>query len=140
MTNTFQYFPLPLNKTIIKFSILFFTALDFRCRCTRQKLQSICAVLTFDLQLKKIFNIFCKRQILIKLFYLYQRLEYRDNYFKIKLTWFNLLFPIVVSVHTWPIRLFRIVSIPTTFHLFRVLTSETLGRRLPVFTQICFLS
>ena len=29
-------------------------ALDFRCRCTRQKLQSICAVLTFDLQLKKI--------------------------------------------------------------------------------------
>ena len=25
MTNTFQYFPLPLNKTIIKFSIKFFT-------------------------------------------------------------------------------------------------------------------
>jgi hypothetical protein len=29
-------------------------ALDFRCQCTQQKLQSICAVLTFDLQLKKI--------------------------------------------------------------------------------------
>jgi hypothetical protein len=26
-------------------------------------------------------NIFCKREILIKLFYLYQRFEYRDNYF-----------------------------------------------------------
>ena len=30
------------------------TALDFRCQCTQQKLQSICAVLTFDHQLKKI--------------------------------------------------------------------------------------
>ena len=29
-------------------------ALDFRCQCTQQKLQSICAVLTIDLQLKKI--------------------------------------------------------------------------------------
>jgi hypothetical protein len=29
-------------------------ALDFRCQCTQQKLQSICAVLTFDPQLKKI--------------------------------------------------------------------------------------
>ena len=27
---------------------------DFRCQCTQQKLQSICAVLTFDPQLKKI--------------------------------------------------------------------------------------
>jgi hypothetical protein len=29
-------------------------ALDFQCQCTQQKLQSICAVLTFDPQLKKI--------------------------------------------------------------------------------------
>jgi hypothetical protein len=29
----------------------------------------------------KSLNIFCKRQISIKLFHLYQRLEYRDNYF-----------------------------------------------------------
>jgi hypothetical protein len=29
-------------------------ALDFRCQCKQQKLQSICAVLTFDPQLKKI--------------------------------------------------------------------------------------
>jgi hypothetical protein len=29
-------------------------ALDFRCQCTQQKLQSICAVLTFDPQFKKI--------------------------------------------------------------------------------------
>ena len=28
--------------------------LDFRCKCTQQKLQLICAVLTFDPQLKKI--------------------------------------------------------------------------------------
>jgi hypothetical protein len=34
-------------------------------------------------------NIFCKRQISIKLFYLYQRHEYRDNYcFKIKFVFF----------------------------------------------------
>ena len=30
------------------------TALDFRCQCTQQKLKSICAVLTFDPQLKNI--------------------------------------------------------------------------------------
>jgi hypothetical protein len=59
-------------------------ALDFRCQCTQKKLQSICAVLTFDH-----LNIFCKRQISIKLFYLYQRLEYRDNYFfKMKFVFF----------------------------------------------------
>jgi hypothetical protein len=29
-------------------------ALNFRCQCTQQKLQSICAVLMFDRQLKKI--------------------------------------------------------------------------------------
>ena len=34
------------------------------------------------------------------------------------------------------IRLFRIMSIPTIFHLFRVLTSELIGRRLPVFTLL----
>jgi hypothetical protein len=31
-----------------------FLVLNFRCQCTQQKLQSICAVLTFDPQLKKI--------------------------------------------------------------------------------------
>jgi hypothetical protein len=34
------------------------------------------------------------------------------------------------------IRLFRTMSIPTTFRLFRVLTSEHLGRQLPVFTLL----
>ena len=29
-------------------------ALDFRCQCTQQKFQSICAILTFDSQFKKI--------------------------------------------------------------------------------------
>ena len=61
-------------------------ALNFRCQCTQQKLQSICAILMFDPQLKKKF---CKRQISIKLFYLYQRLQCRDKYFfKIKFVFF----------------------------------------------------
>ena len=34
------------------------------------------------------------------------------------------------------IQLFRIMSIPTTFRLFLVLTSEQIGRRLPVFTLL----
>ena len=66
-------------------------ALNFRCQCTQQKLQSRYAVLTFDPQLKKNLNIFCKRQIQvsIKLFYLYQRLQCRDKYFfKIKFVFF----------------------------------------------------
>ena len=38
---------------------------------------------------KKNINIFCKRQMSIKLFYLYQRLQCRDNYFfKIKFVFF----------------------------------------------------
>ena len=57
------------------------SALNFWCQCTQQKLQTICTVLPFDHQLKKNLNIFCKRQISIKLFYLYQRLQCRDNYF-----------------------------------------------------------
>ena len=69
-----------------------YLALNFPCQCTQQKLQSICAVLTFDPQLKKNPNIFCKRQISIKLFYLYQRLECRDKYFfKIKFVFFPCL-------------------------------------------------
>jgi hypothetical protein len=37
------------------------SALNFRCQCTQQKLQSICAVLTFDPQLKKILTHTCDR-------------------------------------------------------------------------------
>ena len=40
------------------------------------------------------------------------------------------------KVRIKPIRLFRIMSIPTTFRLFLVLTSEEIGRRLPVFTLL----
>ena len=43
---------------------------------------------------------------------------------------------IFISETTGPIRLFRIMSIPTTFRLFLVLTSEQIGRRLPVFTLL----
>jgi hypothetical protein len=80
----FCYFRLPDHVIL-----LVCKALDFRCQCTQQKLQSICTVLTFDPQLKKNLNIFCTRQISIKLFYLYQRLQCRDNYFfKIKFVFF----------------------------------------------------
>jgi hypothetical protein len=34
------------------------SAFNFRCQCTQQKLQSICAVLTFDPQHKKMLNYF----------------------------------------------------------------------------------
>jgi hypothetical protein len=67
-----------LSRRLPVFTLLLW---DFPCQCTQQKLQSICAVLTFDPQLKKNLNIFCKRQISIKLFSLYQRLQCRDNYF-----------------------------------------------------------
>ena len=78
--------------------------MNFRCQCTQQKLQSTCAVLTFGPQLKKIFT-FSVRQISIKLFYLYQRHEYRDNYvFKIKLVFFlYLLLSVLWNEHDLPL-------------------------------------
>jgi hypothetical protein len=43
----------------------------------------------FGTPVSKNLNIFCKRQISIKLSYLYQRYEYRDNYFfKIEFVFF----------------------------------------------------
>ena len=45
----FGYFRSPDHVILIAIQ-----ALDFRCQCTQQKLQSICAGLTFDPQLKKI--------------------------------------------------------------------------------------
>jgi hypothetical protein len=45
----FGYFRPPDHMILIDCS-----ALNFRCQCTQQKLQSICAVLTFDPELKKI--------------------------------------------------------------------------------------
>ena len=74
-------------------------------------------------QLKRIFYIFCKRQISIKLFYLYQRLQCTDNYFfKIK---FVLFLYLLLSVSwkendlSWYISVIR----------------QTVGYRTPVFTQ-----
>jgi hypothetical protein len=79
----FCYFRLPDH--VISMELL---ALYFRCQCTQQKLQLICAVLTFDPQLKKILT-FSVKDISIKLFYLYQRLQCRDKYFfKIKFVFF----------------------------------------------------
>ena len=45
----FCYFRLPDHVVSMKC-----TALDFRCHCTQQKIQLICAVLTFNPQLKNI--------------------------------------------------------------------------------------
>jgi hypothetical protein len=42
----------------------------------------------------------------------------------------------VLKINIFSIRLFRIMSIPNMFRLFRVLTSEMLGRQLPVFTLL----
>jgi hypothetical protein len=51
-------------------------------------------------QLKEFFYIFCKRQISIKLFYLYQRLQCTDNYFfKIKFVLFLYLLLSVSKSH-----------------------------------------
>ena len=51
----FESFPFCQNVRTPDHGILMeCTALDFRCQCTQQKLQSICAVLTFDPQLKNI--------------------------------------------------------------------------------------
>ena len=73
----FSYFRLPDHGTWMDCK-----ALDFRCQCTKQIFQSICPVLAFDREL----SIFYERKISIKLFYLYQRLQCRDNcFFKIKL-------------------------------------------------------
>ena len=41
-----------------------------------------------------------------------------------------------LKINIFSIRLFRIMSIPNMFRLFRVLTSEMLGRQRPVFTLL----
>ena len=41
-----------------------------------------------------------------------------------------------IKQKTMQTRLFRIMSIPNIFRLFRVMTSEMLGRQLPVFTRL----
>ena len=119
------------------------------------------------LNVTQLFSIFCKIQISIKLFYLYQRLQCTDNYFfqnKFVLfiylllsalskendmtLYFSAIKETVVyrtTVFTHPffwrlhiaVRLFRIMSIPTTFHLFRVLTSEFLSRRYRCIRYYC---
>jgi hypothetical protein len=102
------------------------------------------------------------RQISIKLFYLYQRLQCTDNcFFKIKFVLFLYLLGVSIlqlliiyriydydMLTLWQeffvtpfvtkygilIRMFRIMSILIMFCLFRVMTSEMLGRLLSVFT------
>jgi hypothetical protein len=48
----------------------------------------------------------------------------------------EILLKVALNTINQPLRLFRIMSIPTTFRLFLVLTSEQIGRRLPVYTLL----
>jgi hypothetical protein len=90
----------------------------------------------FNVPQLKEFLTFSVKDISIKLFYLYQRLQCADYYF-FKLSLFSLfIYCLDICLPTIAIRLFRIMSIPIMFRLFRVLTSEMLGRRLPVLTLL----
>jgi hypothetical protein len=54
-------------------------ALKFWCQCTQQKLQSICAVLTFDPQLKKILTFSVKDRYQLNYFICPQTFFHTDN-------------------------------------------------------------
>ena len=111
------YFCLPIHVILMECK-----ALDLRCQCTQRKLQSISGVLTL-LNLKIFFYIFCKWQISVKLFYLYQRLQYTDNYFfKIK---FALFLYLLLSTSWKENDLFWYISV----------IRQTVGYRTSVFTQ-----
>jgi hypothetical protein len=56
-------------------------ALDFRCQCTQQKLQSICAVLMFDPQLKKILTFSVKDRYQLNYFICIKDMNTETNRF-----------------------------------------------------------
>jgi hypothetical protein len=62
------------------------SALNFRCQCTQQKLQSICAVLTFDLQHKKILAISVKEGYQLNYFICIKDLN-AETITSLKLNW-----------------------------------------------------
>ena len=68
-------------------------ALNFRCQCTKQKLQSICAVLTFDPQLKKILTFSVKNRYQLNYFICIKdfNAQVYNYYFKIKFVLFHYL-------------------------------------------------
>ena len=82
--STFCYFPPPDH--VISMGLL---ALNFRCQMYTTKTPiDVCRFNIRSSTLKNL-SIFCKKQISIKLFYLYQRLQCRDKYFfKIKFAFF----------------------------------------------------
>ena len=64
-------------------------ALNFRCQCTKQKLQSICTILTFDPQLKKILTFSVKDRYQLNYFICIKDFNAETKYFiKIKLVFF----------------------------------------------------
>ena len=66
-------------------------ALNFRCQCTQHATKTPIYMCRFNVRSStlKNLNMFCKRQISIKLFYLHQRFQCRHKYFfKIKLVFF----------------------------------------------------
>jgi hypothetical protein len=110
----FSYFRLPDHGTWMDCK-----ALDFRCQCTKQIFQSICPVLAFDREL----SIFYERQISIKLFYLYQILQCRDNcFFKIKFVFFHYF----LRSASWK---------ENDLHLYISDIRQIVGYRTPVFIQ-----
>ena len=62
------------------------SALNFRCQCTQQKLQSICDVLTFDLQHKKILAISVKEGYQLNYFICIKDLN-AETITSLKLNW-----------------------------------------------------
>ena len=80
----FCYFPPPDH--VISMGLL---ALNFRCQMYTTKTSiDVCRFNVRSSTLKNL-SIFCKKQISIKLFYLYQRFQCRDKYFfKIKFAFF----------------------------------------------------
>jgi hypothetical protein len=65
-------------------------ALDFRCQCTQQKLQLICAVLMFDLQLKKILTFSVKDRYQLNYFICIKHLN-TETITSLKLNLFSFL-------------------------------------------------
>jgi hypothetical protein len=64
------------------------SALNFRCQCSQQKFQSICAVLTFDPQLKKILAFSVKERFQLNYFICIKDL-YAETITSLKLNWFS---------------------------------------------------
>ena len=99
-------------------------ALNFRCQCTQQKLQSVCAVSTFDPQLKKILEFSVKDRYQLNYFICIEAFNEETNT-SLKLNWF--FFFICGCQHHQRKTICLYVYISDIRHI--------LGHRTPVFIQ-----